>query len=222
MTVPETFPRSERSRARRMHERASSDRAAVHALVDSQPLCHVGYEIDGQPYVTPTLCWREGERIYWHGSAASRMLRAVEDRPVCLTLTHLDGLVLARSAFHHSVNYRSAMLFGIARRVQDPAAHAAALQAMVERFYPGRWDALRPVTAQELKATRVLYLEPEEAVVKARSGPPADDAADLDTPVWAGVVPLAQALGEPLPDPSARQGGTPAVRWGALRWPPSR
>jgi nitroimidazol reductase NimA-like FMN-containing flavoprotein (pyridoxamine 5'-phosphate oxidase superfamily) len=196
------FKPTARSRVKRRSNRAHYDRATVYAVVDAAVLAHVGYVIDGQPYVTPTNCWREGDRLLWHGSMASRMLKTVRDRvPVCVTITHLDGLVMARSAFHHSVNYRSVMLFGRAEMVTDKAEKERALRAFVERVAPGRWPELRPITAQELKATMVVAMPIEEASAKIRTGPPVDDEADHALPVWAGVVPLKLTAGRPVADP---------------------
>lgn len=198
------YPTTERTRVRREHHRGSHAQADVHAILDATPLCHVGYVIDGAPYVTPTLHWREGNHLYWHGSAASRFLRTAEDMPVCLTCSIMDGYVLARSAFNHSVNYRSAMVFGTARLLDDPEEKADALRRFVENLFPGRWDSLRPMTSQEVKATSVLRMEIEEATAKLRTGSPGD-ANEADVPVWAGVLPihsqLAPAIAAPgLPD----------------------
>jgi hypothetical protein len=190
-----------RTRIRRLPKRASYDHAAVHAVLDAGVLCHVGYVIDGQPYVTPTLYWRHGQRLYWHGSSASRMLRHLKDGVrVCVTVSHLDGLVLARSGFHSSVNYRSVMALGTARLVPEEDK-AGVLEDFVERLLPGRWPELRPVTRQELKATTVLWMELQEVSAKIRTGMPIDDAEDYELPVWAGVVPLAAQIGAPQPDP---------------------
>jgi len=199
------YPTTERSRIRRLHERGSHEHAAVHAILDAAPLCHAGYVIDGQPNVTPTLHWREGERVYWHGSAASRFLRQVDGRKVCLTCTLMDGYVLARSAFHHSVNYRSAMVFGTARVVSGEAEKTEALRRFVDGLLPGRWDTLRPMTAQELKATSVLWLEIEEATAKVRAAPPGDPE-EADFPVWAGVLPMQTGLAAAEPAPDLRPG----------------
>lgn len=202
-----SYPISPRNRAKRLHKRASYDLAAVHAVLDAQPLAHVGYTIDGQPYVTPTLQWREGERVYWHGSSASRMLRTIRDGvPACLTVSLMDGWVMARSAFHHSVNYRAAMLFGTARPVEEPEAKEAALKYMMETYFPGRWETLRPVTAKELKATMVLSMEIEQASAKTRSGPPGDDDEDYALPIWAGVLPTHQMMAAPQDDPKLAAG----------------
>jgi nitroimidazol reductase NimA-like FMN-containing flavoprotein (pyridoxamine 5'-phosphate oxidase superfamily) len=186
---------TERTRLRRYHERGSRDRDVIASILDATPLCHVGYVIDGKPSVTPSFHWREGDHVYWHGSSASRALRAAEGADVCLTVTLLDGLVLARSAFHHSANYRSVMLFGQATRVADPDLKLARLRAFVEGLYPGRWETLRPITEQELKATTVLSLPIEEASAKIRTGPPADAEADQGLPIWAGVLPVRQLVG---------------------------
>jgi nitroimidazol reductase NimA-like FMN-containing flavoprotein (pyridoxamine 5'-phosphate oxidase superfamily) len=193
---------SELTRVKRLPERGRYDRETVHAILDAGFVCHVGYAVDGHPVVTPTSYWREDDHVYFHGSSASRMLRTLSDDgvPCCLTVTHTDGLVLARSAFHHSVNYRSVMLFGTARPVTDEAAKARALEAFVERLYPGRWATLRPMTAQERKATSVLRLEIDEASAKIRAGAPKDDEEDYALPIWAGVVPLTMTVGQPVPD----------------------
>jgi nitroimidazol reductase NimA-like FMN-containing flavoprotein (pyridoxamine 5'-phosphate oxidase superfamily) len=194
------FPVTGRNRVRREHHRGSYDKDAVYAVLDAAPLCHVGYVIDGAPYVTPTLHWRVGDRLYWHGSAASRFLRASADMPVCLTVSLMDGFVLARSAFNHSVNYRSVMAFGTARLVEDTTEAAEALRDFTEGLFPGRWETLRPMTGQELKATSVLWMEIEDAAVKTRTGPPGD-AAESDVPVWAGVIPMRTQLGTAQPAP---------------------
>jgi nitroimidazol reductase NimA-like FMN-containing flavoprotein (pyridoxamine 5'-phosphate oxidase superfamily) len=146
--TPNAFRRTPRSRVRRLPKRGHYDRATVHAVLDAGVICHVGYVIDGQPYVTPTAYWRHGDRLYWHGSAASRMLRHLAPgAPACVTVTHLDGFVLARSGFHHSINYRSAMAFGTARLVADEAEKEAALEAFMNRLWPGRWREVRDRTA---------------------------------------------------------------------------
>jgi len=210
-----TYPVTERNRVRRLHERGRYDFEAVHAILDAAMVCHVVYVIGGQPYCTPTAFWREGENLYWHGSSASRMLRAqASGMPVCLTVTHLDGLVLARCGFNHSVNYRSAMCFGTARIVDEPEEKAAALCAMIERFYPGRDAALRPSTAKELKATTVIGMAIEEASAKVRAKGNVDEPEDLPVPVWAGVIPITTMIGTPQPCPhnatESHPGGTAA------------
>jgi uncharacterized protein len=204
------FSPTARSRVKRLPKRGHYDREAVHAILDAALLCHVGYVIDGQPYVTPTAFWREGDRLYWHGSSASRMLRAQSaGLPVCLTVAHLDGLVLARSGFHHSLNYRSVMAFGTAHKVDDPAEKVAALDAFVDRLYPGRRAEIRPNTAQEVKATTVLSMVIEEASAKIRTGPPVDDEEDYALPCWAGVIPIRTIVDPALTDPRL----APGVAW---------
>ncbi len=199
--MPKTAPgATPRTRLRRRPDRGAYDFAALAALLDAQPLAHVGYLHEGFPLVTPTLQWREGERVYWHGSAASRMLKASVDQPVCLTVSLWDGLVLARSGFNHSANYRSAMLFGRAEMVTDAAAKSAHLEAFMERLFPGRWADLRPMTSKELKATTLLSIPIAEGAAKVRSGGPKDDPADYDHPVWAGEVPLSLTIGQPRDD----------------------
>jgi nitroimidazol reductase NimA-like FMN-containing flavoprotein (pyridoxamine 5'-phosphate oxidase superfamily) len=184
-----------------MNERGAYDRATIDAILDATPLAHVGFVHGGQPFVTPTLQWREGDHVYWHGSAASRMLDKADGASVCLTVTVLDGFVLARSAFHHSVNYRSVMLIGQASLITDPEAKEARLKAFVDGLFPGRWDSLRAVNAQELKATHVLSMPIDEVSAKVRTGGPKDDAEDYELPIWAGVLPVvAQALA-PIDDP---------------------
>lgn len=195
------FKPTARTRVRRMAKRGHYDRATVYAILDAGVLCHVGYTIEGKPYVTPTSYWREGNHVYWHGSSASRMLRTLEKGvPVCLTVTHLDGFVLARSGFHHSVNYRAVMAFGVAQLVKEREAKLAALENFIERVFPGRWAELRPVSDQELKATTVLGMELDEVSAKVRTGGPIDDEPDYALPIWAGVLPMTLSAGPPLPD----------------------
>jgi len=202
MTAP-----SERTRVRRMGKRGAYDAATVHAILDAALTCHVGYVVEGQPYVTPTAHWRDGDHVYWHGSSASRMLRTLEGGvDVCVTASLLDGLVLARSGFHHSMNYRAVMALGRAELVGDKTAKLHALKAFSDRLVPGRWETLRPPTAQELKATTILQLKLDEASAKVRTGPPVDDEEDYALPVWAGVLPLSMVAGEPVADPRLAPG----------------
>jgi nitroimidazol reductase NimA-like FMN-containing flavoprotein (pyridoxamine 5'-phosphate oxidase superfamily) len=192
---------TERARVKRHHERGAYDLDTITSILDSAFICHVGYTIDGHPYVTPTSYWRENDVVYWHGSSASRMLRTLEGGvPCCFTVTIVDGLVMARSAFNHSVNYRSVMLFGQARKLEEPAQKRRQLELFTERMYSGRWEQLRPVTEQELKATTVLEMKIEEGAAKVRSGPPKDDAEDYTWPVWAGVVPVRMIADAPVND----------------------
>jgi hypothetical protein len=192
---------SERTRVKRLNKRAKYDADTVHAILGATPICNVGYVFKGAPYVTPTLQWREGDRIYWHGSSASRMLEACESAEVCVTVSIVDGFVMARSAFNHSCNYRSVMIFGTAVKVtnlQDKERH---LKTFTEGLWPGRWDSLRKVTAQELKATTVLSMPLDEASAKVRTGPPGDDEEDYALPIWAGVIPVRQQILPPADDP---------------------
>lgn len=183
----------------RHSERGSFDRETVNAILDAALLCHVGYVLDGAPLVTPTLFWRDGERVFWHGSAASRALRTQAECKVCLTVSLLDGIVLSRSAFNHSVNYRSVMLFGTARSVDDSGEKLLALEKLMERIARGRWGEVRRPTESELKATSVLWMDIREGAAKIRAIPVGDEPADRDQPVWAGVVPIMTSLGEPEP-----------------------
>ena len=189
-----------RTRARRLPERAAYDRATVHAILDEGFICHVGFVAGGQPYVIPTGYARVGETVYLHGSTGSR-LGLWPGMEVCVTVTLLDGLVLARSAFHHSMNYRSVMALGRTRAVRDPEEKEAALRALVEHIVPGRSDEVRGADRRELAATAVLAVGLDEVSAKVRTGPPKDDDPDYDLPVWAGVLPLALTPGDPVPDP---------------------
>ena len=201
------FQPTERTRLKRLYYRGVYDRKTVYEILDAGLMCHVGYVIEGQPYVTPTAYWREGERVYWHGSSASKMLRHVEKGvSVCFTVALLDGLVLARSGFHSSINYRSVMALGTATKVTEEARKLAALEAFVERVTPGRWAELRPVTKQELKATTVQTLKLEEVAAKVRTGPPADDEEDYALDLWAGVVPIGYTIGDADDDPRLKAG----------------
>ena len=199
-TASNAYPVTSVNRVKRLHERGSYDHAKVHALLDASMLCHVAYVIDGQPYCTPTLFWREGSRLYWHGSSASRMLRnQSEGEPVCLTVSHLDSLVLARCGFNHSVDYRAVMAFGRARIIEEPEEKARALIAMVDRFYPGRTATLRESTTQEVKATRVIGMEIEQASAKVRAKGIGDEEEDYALPIYAERIPVSTILGAPEP-----------------------
>jgi uncharacterized protein len=199
--APPAFVPSPRARVRRHPERAHYDRGTVFAILDSSLLCHVGYVIDGLPYVTPTLFWRDGERLYWHGSSASRMLRRqAAGIPVCVTVSHVDGLVLARSAFRHSLNYRAVMAFGHAAMVTDPKAKEAGFNAFVERLYPGRTGLMRAILPQEIKAAALMSMVIEEASAKIRDDGPLDLEGDYETDCWAGVIPIAPLVGAPIGD----------------------
>lgn len=199
---------TERSRLKRLHTRGYFDRGTVNAILDAQPMCSVGYVIDGEPYVTPTLQWREGDHVYWHGSSASRALRSARDAQVCLTVAILDGFVLARSGMNHSVNARSVMLFGTGYLVSDPDLKKAKLKQFMDGLFPGRHDTLRPDHLQELKATTILGMKISEGSAKVRTGPPIDDEEDYTLPIWAGVVPVQTTSGAPIPDPKNLDGVT--------------
>ena len=199
---PDAFAVTGRNRVRRLHERGRYDRAAIDPILDAAMICHIAYVIDGQPYCTPTAFWREGDHLYWHGSSASRMLRSQRDRlPVCLTVTHLDSLVLARCGFNHSVDYRSAMCFGLAHIIDDPAEKAAALDRMIDRFYPERAATLRQSTALELKATTVIGMTIEQASGKIRAKGVGDEEADYALPIYAARFPVSMVVGEVEPCP---------------------
>jgi nitroimidazol reductase NimA-like FMN-containing flavoprotein (pyridoxamine 5'-phosphate oxidase superfamily) len=192
---------TERTTVKRLPKRASYDRETIHAILDEALLCHAGFVVNGAPVVIPTIHWREGETLYFHGSSASRMLRTLRDGvDACVTVTLLDGLVLARSAFHHSMNYRSVVVFGKAREVSDREEKLRALDALVEHVVRGRAKDVRAANEIELKATLVLALPIEEASAKIRTGGPVDDDEDYALPVWAGVLPLTLTPGAPVAD----------------------
>lgn len=202
MTDQPSYPITPTNRVKRAHARAAYDHDSVHRILDAAALCHVAYVIDDQPYATPTMFWREGTRLYWHGSAASKMIKSIRKGvKACVTVTHFDGLVIARSGFHHSANYRTVMAFGTARLLDDPDEKYAAQVAMVDRLFPGRTDALRAVTPQELKATSFIYMDIESAAAKQRSGTVADDEEDYALPIHAEVIPIHTTLGAPIPCP---------------------
>ena len=200
-----------RTRLRHLHDKAAYDPDTIKAILDAQPLAHIGHLIDGAPAVTPTLQWRIGDRVYWHGSSASRMIRAAAGQSVCLTVTLLDGLVLARSGLEHSVNFRSVMVFGVAEPVSNAAQKAELLEVMIDQMLPTRWPQLRPMTVQELKATAILSLPITEASAKIGAGMPTDPPEDRTWPVWAGVVPIRQVLDLAQPD-GAPKGPPPMIR----------
>jgi nitroimidazol reductase NimA-like FMN-containing flavoprotein (pyridoxamine 5'-phosphate oxidase superfamily) len=196
---------TERTQVKRLPKRGKYDQETVFSILDTAFVCHVGFTVDGQPYVIPTNFGRSGDMLYLHGSAASRMLRQLsEGIPVCVTVTHVDGLVLARSAFHHSVNYRSVVILGQARLVEDPAEKMEALRIFTEHVMKGRWNEVRQPTEQELKATTVLALPLDEVSAKVRTGGPIDDEGDYNLPVWAGVLPLTTSMKSPEPDPQRK------------------
>ena len=189
------------TRVKRLPKRASYDRDAIYSILDSALVCHVGFAIDGQPYVIPTLHVRIADRLYIHGSAASRMLgAAAEGAPIAVTVTHIDGLVLARSAFHHSVNYRSVVILGAATLVTDPVEKFAVMKGLIDHVAPGRWHHIRHPNDKELGATSVLSIPIVEASAKIRSGDPIDDEADYALPIWSGQVPFATSTLTPVAD----------------------
>ena len=199
------YQRTERTQLRRLPERGAYDRTTVHAILDEGFICHVGFVVDGQPHVIPTGYVRVGETMYLHGSSGSRLgLRP--GMPVCVTITLLDGIVLARSAFHHSFQYRSVVALGRTRLVTDPEEKDTALSALVEHFVPGRSTDVRPGDRRELAATAVLALPLEEVSAKVRTGDPKDEDQDYDLPYWAGILPLSLEPGRPMPDPRLKPG----------------
>ena len=199
---------SARVRVKRLHERARYEREAIEAVLDAGLVAHLGFVSDGQPYVIPTLQARVDDRVYVHGSAASRTLRALSGGiPACLTVTLLDGIVLARSVFEHSMNYRSVVVLGAAVPVEEPEEKLVALEAFTEKLLPGRWGEAREPTRKELEATSVLRMPLDEASAKIREGGPDDgDTPDAELDVWAGYLPLVVAALEPVPDASLRPG----------------
>jgi nitroimidazol reductase NimA-like FMN-containing flavoprotein (pyridoxamine 5'-phosphate oxidase superfamily) len=196
---------TDRTTVRRLAERGRSDLATVREVIDEAYIAHVGFVVDGQPRVLPMTYGRDGDVLYLHGAVGNAMLRAATDAEVCVTITLLDGLVLARSAFHHSMNYRSVVLFGTATKVVDEAEKRRAFDAIVEHVLPGRSAVARPTNDSELRATLVLRLPIEEGSAKVRTGGPKDDDADLDLPVWAGVIPLRLTPSAPVQDPAQQQ-----------------
>jgi len=204
------FKPTQRTQVKRLPDRGAYDSETVFKILDEGLICHVGFSVDGQPYVIPTGFARVEDTLYIHGSAASRMLRTLaEGVQVCVTVTLLDGLVLARSAFHHSMNYRSVVILGRAMLVSDPAEKIKALEAFTEHIVRGRWNDVRLPTESELKATTVLALPLAEVSAKIRTGPPKDDAEDYELPIWAGVVPLSIVTAEPIADPRLKAGLEP-------------
>jgi nitroimidazol reductase NimA-like FMN-containing flavoprotein (pyridoxamine 5'-phosphate oxidase superfamily) len=200
------FPKTSRNTLKRHPERGRYDAESIYPIVDAALICHVGFVLENQPYVIPTLHARDGDSILLHGARGSRLLRHVEaGGEVCIAITLLDGIVLARSVFSHSINYRSAVIFGKGMAIEGDEARLRALEAFTERLIPGRWRDARPPSAVELKQTSIVAVAIESATAKVRSGPPNDIAEDLGLPVWAGVVPLRQAADPPVADPNLAQ-----------------
>ena len=203
------FVTTARNRVRRVANRATYDRKTVYGIVDEARICHVGFVVDGQPFVIPSIHARKGDDILLHGAKTSRLIKhAQEGHEICITVTHLDGLVLARSAFHHSMNYRSAVLFGHGRLIEDPVEKMEGLRAVVEQVMPGRWDDARQPNEKELNATSLVAIAIESASAKIRQGGPLDDDEDYALPVWAGELPIRQQILEPVDDPKLRDGIT--------------
>ena len=201
------FTPTDRTQVKRLPKRGHYDRETVHKILDEAFVCHVGFAVDGQPFVIPTNFGRVGETLYLHGSAASRMLRTLSGGiPVCVTVTLVDGLVLARSAFHHSVNYRSVVILGTAKLVEDPTEKMEALRLFTEHIMKGRWDEIRWPNEQEMKGTTVLALPLEEVSAKVRTGGPVDDEEDYSLTVWAGVLPMQTVTNTPIPDVRLKEG----------------
>ncbi len=191
----------------RRSPRAHYDRETILPILDSGLVAHVGFVLDGRPMVMPMAYARIGDTLYIHGAKAARIIKKPEDRaPVCLTVTHIDELVIARSAFHHSVNYRSVVVHGALRPITDLAEKESALAAVTDHILPGRWDEVRPMTDKELRSTGVLAIDIEAASAKSRTGPPIDDDADYALPIWAGVLPVSPAFTAPLSDPKLAAG----------------
>jgi nitroimidazol reductase NimA-like FMN-containing flavoprotein (pyridoxamine 5'-phosphate oxidase superfamily) len=202
--MPESseLPVTERTKHRRLREQGSTDRRDLEDILEAGVICHLGVVVDGYPMVVPTVYGLAGDTLYLHGSVASRSLVSAPQTTICVTVTHVDGLVLARSVFEHAVNYRSAMIYGTPRLVTDPQEKLAGLRSLTEHIVPGQWDYARRPNKKELAKTSLLALSLAEASVKIRTGPPDDgDSADAGLPVWAGVVPLAAAWQTPDPDP---------------------
>lgn len=212
---------SQRTRVRRAPSRADYDRAAIDAILDEGLVAHLGFAVDGQPYVIPTLHARVGDTVYIHGSTASRAIRMLTaGAPACLTVTLMDGVVLARSAFHHSMNYRSVVVLGEARPVSAGEEMMVALRAFTEHIVPGRWDEVRAPNRKEVKATRVLAMTLDEASAKVRTGPPVDDDEDYGLPVWAGEIPMRLQAAAPVVDPRSMDGVAPTDT--VRTWDPQR
>lgn len=201
------FAKTPLNQVKRLPKRAVYERETVYAILDEALICHVGFAVEGQPYVIPIIHARQGDAIYLHGAPASRLLKHVEQgMPLCITATLVDGLVLARAAFHHSMNYRSAVVFGVGRLVTDAQEKTRALKALTEHVARGRWDEVRPVTEKEVSATEVVAVQIESASAKIRTGGPLDDEEDYALPIWAGVLPLVQQPLAPRQDERQPEG----------------
>ncbi len=201
--------KTERTRLRRKPERGSHDPKDIHAILDAMPLCHIAYlDQFGKPAIIPTLQWREGNHVYWHASNGARSLKAMAGQQIALSVTLMDGFVMARSAMNHSMNYRSAILYGEAFNVEG-AKKVEKLKNMIEAYFPGRWAGLRPITETELKQTAVLGMEIDEASTKCRASGVGDDEEDLNWPLWSGIIPISLQIGEPIDDENNQTGTEP-------------
>ena len=208
-------PASDRVRLRRIPERGHHDRQTIDGIIDSAMVGTVAFSYEGQPYAIPTNVWREGDRLYWHASRGSRMVRATDGAPVCVSVFLVDELVLGRSAMHHAVNYRSVVVLGTGNLVTDAAEVEGSLREFIESFYPGRWDRLRPMTEKERKQTAVMYVDLDEASAKIRDVGAGDEPGDETWPAWGGAIPVRQVFGEPRPDehvPAGMPSPEPAAR----------
>ncbi|MBK6948625.1 MAG: pyridoxamine 5'-phosphate oxidase family protein [Haliscomenobacter sp.] len=204
--MPSSFKKNPRNTVRRLPSRGAYDRETIYSILDAAFLCHVGFSVDGQPFVIPTAYGREGDKLFFHGSVKSRMMLELSAQiPVCITVTLMDGLVLARSAFHHSMNYRSAVLFGQAREILDLEEKNRALFCISEQILPGRWAEVRGPNPNELAATSVMEITIEEASAKIRTGGPKDDQEDYALPIWAGVLPVQPIYQVPETDPLMKE-----------------
>ncbi len=208
-TESTSMPASDRVRLRRIPDRGHHDRSTIDAIIDASMFGTVAFSYEGQPYALPTNIWREGDRLYWHASRGSRMVRATIGAPVCVSVFLVDQLVLGRSAMHHSVNYRSVVVLGTGHLVTDPAEVEASLEALIESLYPGRWAQLRPMSDKERKQTAVMYVDLDEASAKIRDTGVGDDPGDETWPAWGGVIPVRQVLGIPEPDAFVPSGVVP-------------
>lgn len=204
--MKDTFQTTDRTRLRRMAERGHFDRISIYSILDVMPMCHIGYMLNDSPIVMPSIQWREGDHVYWHASNGGRGIKAARDDQVCLTVSLLDGLVLARSGLHHSANFRSVMIFGEPVEVMDHEQKRLKLNALIDSLYPGRSKTLRAMTDIEIKQTAVLSLPIEEASAKIRDQGPVDDEDDYVLPIWAGTIPIKMMAMEPIPDSRNQKG----------------
>lgn len=217
--IPNQFEKTPRNKVKRGFKRASYDKALVYDIIDSHFLCHVSFEKDGQPFIIPTSHWREGNKLYWHGSSKSMMIRHLAaGNPAAVAVTQLDGLVLARSAFNTSVNYRSVVAYGQPKLITERDAFEYQMKLFFDRLAPGRWEALRPMTGQEFKATGLLEMEIEDAAAKVRADPPGD-GDEADYPIWAGVVPISMQQHTPVVAPEGEAAPIAHPMMPAYSWP---